>query len=198
MKKAMILTLTVFILCFSSVKAAAIDKLTITGQGKISVPADTVTVSFSVEVKTASYADSMKKSEAIGRKVVSAVKEYGSVSEESYFSYEDAGCGKWCVSRSYVLTSSQPDKTDKICSALTESGATAICFIGFSLSDSSGYEVKALEAAVKDARARAAAVNDSLSEREMIDYGSCVCTCCESSEKRGYVVIECTVNIIYY
>ena len=172
MKKISAAALVAFILCFSAVRTGAAERLTVTGHGGISVPADTVTVL--------------------------AAKKYGSVSEESYFSYEDAACGKWCVSRSYIVTSSRPEDADEICAALTSSGATAICFIGFSLSDTSEYEGKALDAAIKDARARASSLGNTLGEREIIDFGSCVCICCENSDRRGYVTVECTVNILYY
>ena len=188
----------IVLLCMPRVKSAAIDKVSVIGHGEISAPADTVTVSFSVDVKTASAADSAKKSEAAGKKIVAAVKKYGEVSEESYFSYEDAGCGKWSVSRSYVLISTEPGKIDEICSALTSAGATAICFIGYSISDAKEYQESALKAAVADARERAAVLGDDLGEREIIDYGSCICYCCENPDRRGYVTIECTVNIIYY
>lgn len=198
MRKIFAAALAAFMFCVSVVSVNAADKLTVTGHGEISVPADTVTVSFSVDVRSASLADSQKKSEAIAKKLVSATKKYGTVSEESYFSYEDAGCGKWCVSRSYVIVSSRPEKADEICAVLTDSGATAICFIGFSLSDTSGYEGKALDAAIKDARARASLLGNTLGEREIIDYGSCVCICCENCDRRGYVTVECTVNIVYY
>lgn len=198
MKKISAAALVAFILCFSAVRTGAAERLTVTGHGGISVPADTVTVSFSVDVRAASLADSQKKSDEVGKKTVLAAKKYGSVYEESYFSYEDAACGKWCVSRSYIVTSSRPEDADEICAALTSSGATAICFIGFSLSDTSEYEGKALDAAIKDARARASSLGNTLGEREIIDFGSCVCICCENSDRRGYVTVECTVNILYY
>ena len=47
MKKISAAALVAFILCFSAVRTGAADRLTVTGHGGISVPADTVTVSFS-------------------------------------------------------------------------------------------------------------------------------------------------------
>lgn len=198
MKKLMICALTALVLFVSTARVSAIDKVTITGHGAISAPADTVTVSYSVDVKAASYTDSVKKSNTAGKKIASAVKKFGTVTEESYFSYEDCTCGKWCLTRSYVLTSSQIGNVDQICSALTEAGVTSICFICFSLSDASEYEKKALDAAISDARGRAGLISSSMTEREIIDYGSCVCSYCENRVERGYVTVECSVNIIYY
>ena len=48
MKKISAAALVAFILCFSAVRTGAAERLTVTGHGGISVPADTVTVSFSV------------------------------------------------------------------------------------------------------------------------------------------------------
>lgn len=61
MKKISAAALVAFILCFSAVRTGAAERLTVTGHGGISVPADTVTVSFSVDVRAASLADSQKK-----------------------------------------------------------------------------------------------------------------------------------------
>lgn len=198
MKKMVAMLIASALLCCLSVQIAATDKLTVTGHGVISVPADTVTISFSVDVKSASAADSAKKSETVGEKLASAVNKYGTVYEESFFSYEDSENGKWCFSRSYVLSSNYPSKADEICSLLTSSGATAIYFIGFSLNETKAHQEKALDAALKDARARASALGNTLGEREIIDYGDCMCICSENPDKRGYVTIECTVKIIYY
>lgn len=198
MKKAIAAIIAITLICVSMLTTSALDRLTVTGQGTISVPADTVTVCFSVDVKAASAKDVTKKSEAVGEAVTSAAERHGAVCEESYFLYEDSESGKWSVSRSYLLVSDQPSNIDNICTQLISSGATAICYIGYSLKNAVEYEEKALSAAIDDARSRAVAIGNTLGEREVIDHGGCACICSEDPDRCGYVMVQCSVEIVYY
>ena len=197
--RGVLITVTAVILgLFSAVPSYALEAETVSvsGRGSLSVPADTVTIRFTVESRSQKEADARKKNDAAKEKLVGIAKAYGDIEAESYCFFEDTCGGYFVATRCLTLTSGMPGKAEEIIDKLIAGGASCVNGICYSLRNSEKYEKEALALALKDAETRADALGISMKMSEVYDFGSyCFGAWCGGAD--GTVTVECTVNIVY-
>ena len=192
MKKVLISVFTALFFLFPVLQthAATISKATISGNGVIYAPADTVMISFVVEERGEDSASLSKKAEELQK----SIAEYGTAVIDGYFSYVDHE-GNTVNSRTYVITSPRVKDAQTIIDKLIKNGATCVSSPIYSLENRADAEKSALKKAIENAKARAAACGIKGEPSSLRDLGSDPHHCHFSFTPcpDGKVCIECRV-----
>lgn len=177
---------------------AEVDTAVISGKGTVLAPADTVTIHFCIETQAKKEEPAKVKNDEILETVKTLIGNAGNLSEESFFSYEDANSGKHTVSRCLSLVTTDIGSIPELSQKMIENGVTGINGIWYTVKDASSYEKEALRLAIENAESKAASLGLTLRLSEINDYG-CYRFCdngCGINEN-GQVSIECSVSIVY-
>lgn len=174
------------------------EKAAISGKGVIYVPADTASVSFSVETRAQDQREAKDKNEKIVDALKSACARLGTVSEDSFYSYADQCSGGYTFTRCMTIAAGNPDSVGLISQKLLEGGATGINYICYSVKDLRPYEGRVLALAIEDAEFKASALGLKLKLTEISELG-CYGYYDGRYDKDGrhLVSVECNVSVVF-
>lgn len=191
------------ILCFgamTSVSAAysEADTVTLSGTGSVSVPADIAVIRFCIETYGKRESSAKAQNDEILEEVRSYGEDFGRISEESYYSFEDPGTGRITVSRCLSLATEDLDAVSELTKQLVSSGVTSVQGVWYSLKNMRSYENEALRLAIQDAENKAETLGLTLRVSEISDYGCYQrydCYGCQNDD--GQITVECNVSVVY-
>lgn len=184
-------------ICLLPVKAHEITKGSISGYGKVEASADFAVIAFSIESTGANRKEANSLLEKSITDIKAALKDYGSVYGEGYYSYPDLD-GNFVSTQNLVIKTEKLKSLDKINKILTDNGAVSVCPPCYSVNDGSEWEQKALKEAIADAKSRAASVGITTDPSAIKDFGAnpyCIYGC--TSENAGKVIFECRVTLFF-
>lgn len=174
------------------------DTVVITGKGTVLAPADTAVIHFCIETHAKKKDAAKIKNDEIIEAVRALIGNAGSLSEESFFSFEEPNFGKYSVSRCMSLTTSDVDSVPELTQKLIDAGVTGINGTWYTVTAAAPYEEEALRLAIENTKSKAVALGLNMRLSEINDYG-CYRFCdngCDIDEN-GRVAIECNVSVVY-
>ena len=196
MKKAFLSIFATLLFMFPVLQthAASVSKATISGNGVVYAPADTVMISFVVEERGENSASLSKKAEELQK----SIAEYGTAVIDGYFSYVDHE-GNNVNSKTYVIASPRVKDAQTIIDKLIKNGATCVSSPIYSLENRADAEKSALKKAIENAKSRASACGIKGDPSSLRDLGSDPhhCHFCFTPCPDGKVCIECRVILAY-
>ena len=196
MKKAFlsIFAASLFMFPVLQTHAASVSKATISGNGVVYAPADTVMISFVVEERGENSASLSKKAEELQK----SIAEYGTAVIDGYFSYVDHE-GNNVNSKTYVIASPRVKDAQTIIDKLINNGATCVSSPIYSLENRADAEKSALKKAIENAKSRASACGIKGDPTSIRDLGADPQYCHFSFTPcpDGKVCIECRVMLAY-
>ena len=164
------------------------DTAVITGKGTVLAPADTAVIHFCIETHAKKEDAAKIKNDEIIEAVRALIGNAGSLSEESFFSFEEPNSGKYSVSRCMSLTTSDVGSVPELTQKMIDAGVTGINGTWYTVTAAAPYEEES----------KAAALGLTMRLSEINDYG-CYRFCgngCDIDEN-GRVAIECNVSAVY-
>jgi uncharacterized protein YggE len=197
----LLLLLTVF--CLGAVipvsaECTDADSATLSGKGVLYVPADTVTISFSIETCADSQEDAQKQNAAVTEKIKSACAGLGCLNEDSFYSYSDPCSGKFIATRCMTITTGKINSVASITQKLTDSGATGINYTCYIVKNLKPYQDKVLKLAIEDAENKAIGLGLQLKLSSINDLG-CYSYYDGKCDQNGnkLVSVECNVSVLF-
>lgn len=174
------------------------DSATFSGKGVLYVPADTVSISFSIETRADNQESAQKQNTAVTEKIKSACAGLGSLNEDSFYSFEDPCSGKHTATRCMTLTTGKISSVTTITQKLTEFGATGINYTCYSVKNLKPYQDKVLRLAIEDAESKAAGLGLQLKLSSISDFG-CYSYYDGKCDQNGnkLVSVECNVSVLF-
>lgn len=202
--KKIIKIMTVALLCVVIVlpsrinASAASGRISVRGSGVYEADADFGEICFTAEGKGTSVEEAAEKMEKSASTLVKTASEYGSVTTESFFTYTDCS-GEVVAQRCYLVSSTSVKKLPELQGKLIKGGATTVGSPFYILRDRSEATLKALNAAISDAKTRAKELGAEGEPTFICDLG---CDHCQyrpycSANSDGKVLIECRVILTY-
>lgn len=183
----------------ASAEENTLSRATVTGCGKVSAAADAATVRFETLSYSATLAKAQKQSREQSATLVSALSQYGSLTEDAFFTSEGMSGTRFLVTTCYSLTTDRIQELDAILEVLKELGASAVLGVCYTCRDVSLLEQEAFRLAVADAQQKAVAAGISLPLREILDRGCYDAAFCYENvdPTSATVTVECRVELVY-
>ncbi|MGM9684365.1 MAG: SIMPL domain-containing protein [Eubacteriales bacterium] len=178
---------------FASASDAEIAE--ISGRGSIKVPADTATVSFTVESRGKSADDARRQNLEDVAKVKEMCGKYGDIITESSYVCDNAQNGRFTASTFLVLKTDKPESADDLKDTLAGCGNVCLNYTDYGLTDCSKYQSEALELAISDAESKISGLGLRMKLVRISEFGCCCMYCGESDENgRKLVTLECNIS----
>jgi len=208
MKKLITSISVIFVLIFLvtptvfSINASTPDPsyLSVKGKGIVYVDPDTATINFCIETRAKTKEEAIKENDAIAKKIKEALKKWGSVSDESFYSYDDMCNRMYVCTRCMSLCTDKVDNISEITAKIGDLGATSINYVSYGIKDYKPHREKAFRLAIEDAENKAAKIAHDMELKSIIELGEPpYCGYYEATPLncRKKVPVECNVMIIY-
>lgn len=175
------------------------NRVTVIGNATVEAPADSAVIRFEI----AGYSRTVKHAQAEADETLAHVREalgeYGTLTEEGFYTHEGYSGVRFCVTRCFSLVTDRVSEIEAIVSLLHDAGVSAVGEVSYLCRDTAPYEAEALKAAVADAKMRAAVLGCLGEPCGIRDMG---CFCCPYSYPHGKsdtptVRVECSVEACF-
>lgn len=172
--RTLFLSLAIGFISLTSVAQSNVNPplITVSGEGKISVVPDHVTISVAVESETNDAPSAKAQNDAVIKKILQFGKEIGLDAKdiqtdyirlEPYYKYEER-VTRYKAYQSVSITLRDLNKYDKLMMGLINSGANRINFVEFKTKDLVALKDKARLLAIKDAQNKAKAMTAEIGQ----------------------------------
>lgn len=193
------LCLAMMMLAVPTVSAAYSDAdvVTLSGKGSVSVPADTAVLNFNIETRGTDRADAVAQNDKILKTLKDSLSKYGTISEESFYSYVEPENGPTVFTRSLSLKTEKVKSIPEITQKLLDGGTASSYGVCYCLKDDSAQQKEALKLALADAEAKAAALGLNMNLKRIKESGCYTYYDTCTGQGNGMISVVCDVSVIF-